>query len=79
MNTAELLQEGRYIASLGTPERRAGPPQASSAPLGGSALHAVKSVGAAGRRAGPPQARPAPLGGSALHAVKSVGAAICSA
>ncbi|MDO8374982.1 MAG: isopentenyl transferase family protein, partial [Polaromonas sp.] len=29
-----------------TDERRAGPPQASSAPSGGSALHAVKSVGA---------------------------------
>jgi Mor family transcriptional regulator len=30
-------------------ERRAGPPQASSAPLGGSAAHAVASVGAIDR------------------------------
>ncbi len=34
------------VASVGAIKRSAGPPQASSAPSGGSALHAVKSVGA---------------------------------
>ena len=34
------------VKSVGAPERSVGPSQASSAPLGGSALHAVKSVGA---------------------------------
>ena len=55
-------------------ERSEGPPQASSAPSGGSAAHAVASVGATAASAGPPQARPAPSGGSAAHAVASVGA-----
>ncbi|HAL37614.1 MAG TPA: hypothetical protein DCP03_05660 [Polaromonas sp.] len=34
------------MKSVGAIERSAGPPQASSAPSGGSALHEVKSVGA---------------------------------
>jgi hypoxanthine-DNA glycosylase len=53
--------------------RRAGPPQASTAPQGGSAAHGVASVGAKAFRAGPPQASTAPSGGSVLHGVKSVG------
>jgi hypoxanthine-DNA glycosylase len=47
---------GRVCALLaGVPAdlRRAGPPQASTAPSGGSALHEVKSVGAKAFRAGP--------------------------
>jgi RNA polymerase sigma factor (sigma-70 family) len=39
---AVARQAGRYTPN----ERSAGPPQASSAPSGGSALHKVKSVGA---------------------------------
>ena len=35
----------RVSAALAGAERRAGPPQASSAPSGGSVLHEVKSVG----------------------------------
>jgi molybdopterin-biosynthesis enzyme MoeA-like protein len=52
-------------------ERRAGPPQAASAPLGGSDPHAVGERGGiqGERRAGPPQAASAPLGGSDPHAV----------
>ena len=63
---------------LGRDVRRVGPPQASTAPSGGSAVHEVTSVGAAGdvRRAGPPQASTAPSGGSAVHEVTSVGAPI---
>ncbi|WP_157045756.1 bifunctional folylpolyglutamate synthase/dihydrofolate synthase [Polaromonas sp. JS666] len=51
-----------------------GPPQGSTAPSGGSAVHEVTSVGAKVRRAGPPQASTAPSGGSAAHEVASVGA-----
>ena len=55
--------------------RRAGPPQASTAPSGGSEVHEVTSVGAMTvRRAGPPQASTAPSGGSEAHEVTSVGA-----
>ena len=54
-------------------ERSAGPPQASSAPLGGSAAHEVASVGAMGCSAGPPQASSAPSGGSAVREATSVG------
>jgi acetoacetyl-CoA synthetase len=54
-------------------ERSAGPPQASSAPLGGSAAHEVASVGAESPSAGPPQASSAPLGGSAVREATSVG------
>ncbi len=43
-------------------ERSAGPPQASSAPPGGSAAHEVASVGAMDCSAGPPQASSAPEG-----------------
>jgi acyl-CoA dehydrogenase len=57
-----------------TTDRSAGPPQARSAPSGGSEPHAVGSVGAATFSAGPPQARSAPSGGSEPHAVGSVGA-----
>ena len=57
-------------------ERSAGPPQASSAPSGGSAVREATSVGAMDYSAGPPQARPAPQGGSEAHAVASVGADI---
>ncbi len=55
--------------------RCAGPPQASTAPLGGSALHEVNSVGVMADCAGPPQASTAPLGGSELHAVSERGGA----
>ncbi len=55
--------------------RRVGPPQASTAPPGGSAAHEVASVGAKSiRRVGLPQASTAPPGGSAAHEVASVGA-----
>ena len=53
--------------------RRAGPPQASTAPLGGSALHEVNSVGVTSNCAGPPQASTAPLGGRELHTVSERG------
>ena len=45
-----FLVGGALMATVSpkTNERSAGPPQASSAPSGGSALHAVKSVGAQG-------------------------------
>ena len=57
-----------------TPERRAGPPQASSAPLGGSEPRAAGSVGVTTeRRAGPPQASSVPSGGSEPRAAGSVG------
>ena len=47
------------------PERLAGPPQAASAPSGGSDPHAMGERGGLQpkRRAGPPQAASAPLGG----------------
>ncbi len=68
---------GMVVCSQGTSppatERSAGPPQASSAPSGGSVLHEVKRVGAQ-FSAGPPQGKLAPSGGSVLHEVKSVGA-----
>jgi acetoacetyl-CoA synthetase len=56
-------------------ERRAGPPQASSAaPSGGRELHAVSDGGGNERRAGPPQASSAaPSGGRELHAVSDGG------
>ncbi len=57
-----------------TTMHRAGPPQASTYPAEGSAVHAATSVGDVVRRAGPPQASTAPSGGSAVHAVTSVGA-----
>ncbi len=60
-------------------ERSAGPHQASSAPSGGSAAHAVASVGAESATAGPPQGGPAPSGGSAAHEVASVGAECATA
>jgi len=73
-----------HAAGAGTPAvRRAGPPQASTAPDSGERgsaspeAHAVTSVGASAvRRAGPPQASTAPSGGSEVHAVTSVGAPI---
>ena len=55
-------------------ERSAGPPQASSAPSGGSAVREATSVGASERSAGPPQASSAPSGGSAVREATSVGA-----
>ncbi|MDP2034829.1 MAG: DNA-deoxyinosine glycosylase [Polaromonas sp.] len=61
------------LAEVPADVRRAGPPQASTAPSGGSVLHEVKSVGVKAFRAGPPQASTAPSGGSVLHEVKSVG------
>jgi ubiquinone biosynthesis protein UbiJ len=54
------------------PERSAGPPQASSAPSGGSAVREATSVGVNERSAGPPQASSAPSGGSEAHEVASV-------
>ena len=60
---------------LSAAERRAGPPQASTAPSGGSAVRAATSMGATKvRRAGLPQASKAPSGGSAVRAATSVGA-----
>ncbi len=57
---------------LGEAVRSAGPPQASTAPSGGSVLHEVKSVGASAvRSAGPPQASTAHSGGS-LDAARRV-------
>ena len=56
--------------------RRAGPPQASEAPLGGSEVREATSVGAEVRRAGPPQASAALLGGSEVRAATSVGAPV---
>jgi zinc and cadmium transporter len=55
-------------------ERSVGPPQASSAPSGGSAVREATSVGANERSAGPPQASSAPSGGSAVREATSVGA-----
>ncbi len=68
-------------------ERRAGPPQASSAPSGGSDPHAVGERGGTERRAGPPQASsaaprhgeagaPSPAGGRELHGVNDRGGTI---
>jgi multidrug efflux system outer membrane protein len=54
--------------------RRAGPPQASTAPLGGNAVDTVTGDEAAVRRAGLPQASTAPSGGSAVREATSVGA-----
>jgi molybdopterin-biosynthesis enzyme MoeA-like protein len=51
----------------------AGPPQASSAPSGGSDPHAVGECGGTERSAGPPQASSAPSGGSDPHAVGECG------
>ena len=53
--------------------RRAGPPQASTAPRGGSEVHEVTSVGGQIFSAGPPQASTAPRGSSEVHEVTSVG------
>lgn len=47
MNTAELVQDERNVASIGVIERRAGPTQASSAPSGDRELHEATSLGAA--------------------------------
>ncbi len=70
----ERLRVRALEEASGGEVRRAGPPQASTAPAGGSALHEVNSVGVSQvRRAGPPQASTAPAGGSALHEVNSVG------
>ncbi len=72
-NGGESFKHARHVsAALTGIERSAGPPQASSAPSGGSALHEVNSVGAKERSAGPPQASSAPSRGSALHEVNSV-------
>jgi DNA-3-methyladenine glycosylase II len=60
-------------------ERSAGPPQASSAPSGGSAVREATSVGASERSAGPPQASSAPSGGSAVREATSVGAILSPA
>jgi anthranilate/para-aminobenzoate synthase component I len=67
--------EPHEVGSVGATERRAGPPQASSAPSGGSEPHEVGSVGALQAAApGRSQARPTPPGGSEPHEVGSVGA-----
>jgi len=67
--TANILEKG-VRASV----RRAGPPQASTAPSGGSAVREATSVGASDFSAGPPQASTAPSGGSAVREATSVGA-----
>ncbi len=59
--------------------RRAGPPQASAAPTGGSEPRAAGNVGAENSRAGPPQASAAPPSkdrGSVVREATSVGAAL---
>ena len=53
--------------------RRAGPPQASTAPSGGSGLREASGRGGDDHRAGPPQASTAPLGGSGVNKGTSVG------
>ena len=74
-----LLQAGFWLSFVAvgvlfaSGDGRADP----SAPLGGSAAHAVASAGAR-FPAGPPQGKSAPLGGSAAHAVASVGAKLSS-
>ena len=62
-----------FAAPEAPPVRRAGPPQARTALLGGSAAHEVASVGASPFRAGLPQASTAPSGGSGIHEVTGVG------
>ena len=52
----------------------AGPPQAETAPSGGSEVREAASVGATVRRAGPPQASTTPSGGSEVREATSVGA-----
>ncbi len=52
---------------IGFHVRRAGPPQASTAPRGGSAAHAVASVGAKTRRADPAQKGAPPMTLAAVH------------
>ncbi|WHZ09896.1 MAG: Acetoacetyl-CoA synthetase [Burkholderiaceae bacterium] len=52
----------------GDDARRAGPPQASAAPSGGSGPRAAGERGGDARRAGPPQASAAPSGGSGPRA-----------
>ena len=61
------------VKSVGADDRSAGPPQARSAPPGGSAVRAATSVGAS-PTAGPPQGGTTPSGGSAVRAATSVGA-----
>jgi hypoxanthine-DNA glycosylase len=61
------------LEGTGAAVRRAGPPQVSTAPLGGRELHTVSERGGTVSSAGPPQASTAPSGGSALHEVTSVG------
>ena len=63
------------VTTAGT-VRSAGPPQASTAPSGGSAVREATSVGATERSAGPPQASSAPAPGergSAVREATSVG------
>jgi cyclopropane-fatty-acyl-phospholipid synthase len=72
LSTEQLAWAQQRMERLGV--RRAGPPQASTAPSGGREAHAVASVGAPVSRAGPPQASTAPSGGSAVREATSVGA-----
>jgi zinc protease len=65
--TAGMLDKG-VRASV----RRAGPPQASTAPSGGGAVREATSVGAPEVRAGPPQASIAPSGGGAVREATSI-------
>lgn len=60
--------------SVGATEHSAGPPQASSAPLGGSEPRAAGSVGAPTPPPGRPKAGSAPSGGSEPREAGSVGA-----
>jgi fused signal recognition particle receptor len=70
----EIKKIKRVIQKTGPIARViAGEPQGDSAPMGGSAAHAVASVGAI-LTAGQPQGDSTPMGGSAAHAVASVGA-----
>ena len=73
---AAFLVGGALMATTGLKgdERSAGPPQASSAPSGGSAVRVVTSVGAANEAPGRPKRNSAPSGGSAVSEATSVGA-----
>ena len=59
--------------------RRAGPPQASTAPLGGSVVRKATSVGAMQFFDGPPLEKLVPSGGSVVRKATSVGAIFVNA
>ncbi len=74
---AKLESAAREATNAEASERSEGPPQASSTPSVGSAVHKAQSVGDIERREGPPLASSAPSGGSAVREATSVGAISC--